>query len=320
MVPMRPMFATKGTHVPRGDEWLHEVKWDGIRVLVDVRESGPRLGTRNENDVTVAYPELQGPTGLVPGTVVDGEIVALTDGVPRFSAIADRMHVRNPRRAEQLAAVNPVTLIVFDLLREGDEDLMSRPLTERRERLAALDLSATGWQVPATYDDGDMLFEVTGQQGLEGIVSKKRSSLYFPGRRSADWLKFPHRPTLSYVIGGWRLETDSESRLGAVLVGQPTSDGLSYRGRVGSGIAGKAARRLLEVLGPLETGSSPFFDEVPAVDAKGTTWVRPEIVVEIASLGFTPGMRLRQPSYLGMREDLDPTDLTPLDPGGADAR
>jgi bifunctional non-homologous end joining protein LigD len=319
MVAMRPMFATKGSHVPRGSEWLHEVKWDGIRVLVEVQQDRLRLTTRNENDVTIAYPELRPPAGVAPGTLVDGELIALADGIPRFSALADRMHVRNPRRAEQLAAHNPVTLIAFDLLREAGEDVMTRPLTERRARLEALDVSSAGWQVPATYDDGEMLFEATKQQQLEGIVSKKRSSLYVPGRRSPDWLKFPHRPTLSYVVGGWRLETDSDSRLGAVLVGQPTSEGLSYRGRVGSGIAGKAARRLLEVLGPLATEDSPFCDEVPAVDAKGTTWVRPEIVVEIASLGFTPGMRLRQPSYLGMREDLDPADLVSLGTGGGDA-
>src|SRR3954469_24589462 len=132
---MRPVFGTKGTHVPRGSEWLHEVKWDGIRVLVDVREDGARLTTRNENDVTVAYPELQGPSGLAAGTLIDAEVIALTDGVPRFSAIADRMHVRNVRRAEQLSAVNPVTLMAFDLLREAGEDVMSLPLVDRRARL-----------------------------------------------------------------------------------------------------------------------------------------------------------------------------------------
>src|SRR3954453_19031304 len=126
MERMRPMLATKGTHVPRGAEWLHEVKWDGIRVLVDVREGGARLTTRNENDVTIAYPELQRPSGLPPGTLIDAEVIALTEGVPRFGAIADRMHVRNARRAEQLSAVNPVTLMAFDLLREGGDDLMSR--------------------------------------------------------------------------------------------------------------------------------------------------------------------------------------------------
>jgi bifunctional non-homologous end joining protein LigD len=314
MGAMRPMFATKGTVVPRGGEWLHEVKWDGIRVLVRVESGAVRMWSRNENDVTVAYPELQGLAGLGPDLLLDGEIVALADGVPKFSAIADRMHVRNARRAEQLATVNPVTLIAFDLLAHDGEDLMGRPLTERRARLDALGVAGPHWQVPATYDDGDMLFTATEQQDLEGIVSKKRSSLYFPGRRSTDWLKFPHRPTLSYVVGGWRLETDSESRLGAVLVGQPTPKGLSYRGRVGSGIAGKVGQKLIEFLAPLTSDRSPFCDEVPRVDAKGTTWVRPEVVVEIASLGMTPGKRLRQPSYLGVREDLSPDDLA-----GADA-
>jgi bifunctional non-homologous end joining protein LigD len=315
MGAMRPMFATRGIAVPRGNDWLHEVKWDGIRVLVRIEAGAVRMWSRNENDVTVAYPELRGIGGVGRDVLLDGEIVAMADdGVPRFSAIADRMHVRNARRAEQLSTTNPVTLIVFDLLRLDGEDLMGRPLTERRGRLGSLGGDGPHWQVPATYDDGEMLFDATEQQHLEGIVSKKRSSLYFPGRRSSDWLKFPHRPTLSYVVGGWRLETDSESRLGAVLVGQPTPEGLSYRGRVGSGIAGKVGQKLIEFLAPLTADRSPFCDEVPRVDAKGTTWVRPEVVVEIASLGMTPGQRLRQPSYLGVREDLSPEDLA-----GADA-
>ena len=306
---MRPMLASKGTHVPDGTQWLHEVKWDGVRVLVRVSKGRVQLWSRNENDVTVAYPELQGLAELGHDVLLDGEIVAFAEGVPRFSAIADRMHVRNARRAEQLAGVNPVTLIVFDVLEVDGEDLMGRPLEARRARLESLGVQGTSWQVPATYDDGAMLQKATEQQGLEGIVSKKRSSLYFPGRRSPDWLKFPHRPTLSYVVGGWRLETDSESRLGALLVGEPTKDGLSYRGRVGSGIAGKRGQALIEVLAPLSTDRSPFCDEVPRVDARGTTWVRPQVVVEIAALGLTPGHRLRQPSYLGVRGDLDPASL-----------
>ena len=306
---MRPMLATKGTHVPGGSEWVHEVKWDGVRVLAQVRDGTLRLRSRNENDVTVAYPELQGIADLGHDLLLDGEIVALADGVPRFSAIADRMHVRNARRAEELSRSNPVTLLVFDLLEVDGEDLTGLPLVERRGRLESLGLEGPSWQVPATYTDGQMLLQATEQQGLEGIVSKKLSSLYHPGRRTESWLKFPHRPTLSYVVGGWRLETDSDSRIGAVLVGQPTSQGLSYRGRVGSGIAGKTGQRLLERLGPLTSAESPFCDEVPRVDAKGTTWLQPELVVEIASLGLTPGMKLRQPSFLGVREDLSPADL-----------
>ncbi|NUS53192.1 MAG: DNA ligase [Nocardioidaceae bacterium] len=306
---MRPMLASKGSHVPTGSAWVHEVKWDGVRVLAEVADGRLRLWSRNENEITAAYPELRGLADLGRDVLLDGELVAFTDGVPRFSAIADRMHVRNVRRAQELSRVNPVTLLVFDLLRLDGEDVMGRPLSERRALLESLGVQGPSWQVPATYGDGRMLLDATEQQGLEGIVSKKLSSRYHPGRRTESWLKFPHRHTGSYVVGGWRLETDSDTRIGAVLVGAPTGEGLAYRGRVGSGIAGRTGQRLLEVLGPLAADASPFCDEVPKVDALGTTWVRPEVVVEVASLGLTPGLRLRQPSYLGTRADLAPADL-----------
>ncbi len=158
--------------------------------------------------------------------------------------------------------------------------------------------------MPATYDDGEMLMQATAQQKLEGVVSKKRSSKYVPGSRTKDWLKFPHRDEQSYVVGGWRRETDSTTRLGAVLVGEYVDGELVYRGRVGSGIAGKVGQRLLDVLGPLEAGDSPFDTPVPRVDAVGTTWVRPEVVVDVAALGVTSAGRLRQPSFLKLRTDL----------------
>lgn len=299
------MLATRGTTVPSGPEWLHEVKWDGMRVLVEVVSGRLRIWSRNENDVTVSFPELHGLADAVGRDVLlDGEVVAFADGIPTFGALADRMHVSNARRAALLAQSNPVTLLVFDVLALDGEDVTSLPLSERRERLEGLGLVGAHWQVPAAYDDGQMLMRATAQQGLEGVVSKKRTSRYVPGRRTTDWLKFPHRDSESYVVGGWRLETDSTSRIGAVLVGEWGPDGLVYRGRVGSGIAGRTGQRLLGLLGPLATDAAPFCDAVPKVDAQGTTWVRPEVVVEIASLGLTRGGRLRQPSFLGVRTDL----------------
>lgn len=306
---MRPMLASRGTVVPGGPDWVHEVKWDGIRVLAEVYAGGARLTSRNENDVSPAYPELQALGEVGHDLLLDAEVVALLDGVPRFSALAERMHVRDARRAGQLSLANPVTLVVFDLLRLDGEDLAGRPLSERRRALEDLGLEGPRWQVPAVFDDGRMLHRLTGEQGLEGIVSKKLSSTYHFGRRTTDWLKFPHRLVDSYVVGGWRLETDSSSRLGALLVGTPTPAGLSYRGRIGSGLAGRTGQRLLELLEPLGSDSSPFCDEVPRVDAAGTTWLRPELVVDIAALGLTPGGRLRQPSYQGLRTDLTAADL-----------
>jgi bifunctional non-homologous end joining protein LigD len=304
---MRPMLATRGTHVPTGDDWQHEVKWDGMRVLVDVRRGAARLASRNENDATVSFPEL----AALPAedALLDGEVVAFADGGPSFAALAERMHVSRADRAQRLAERMPVTLLVFDLLRLDGRDLTDEPLTIRREALTGLDLKDDRWQTPPTYDDGQMLFEATLQQGLEGIVSKRVTSRYRPGQRSKDWLKFAHRRRDSYVVGGWRRETDSLDRLGAVLVGEPTDAGLLYRGRVGSGIAGKKAAMLHEVLGGLTRDATPFADEVPRPDALGTTWVEPVLVVEVESLGPSAQGRLRQPSYVGIRADLNPEDL-----------
>jgi bifunctional non-homologous end joining protein LigD len=313
MEPMRPMLATKGTRVPTGPEWVHEVKWDGMRVIVEVLDGDLRIRSRNDKDAKVAFPELHGLAGLGRDAVLDGEVVAFLDGIPTFGALADRLHVGNARRAAELSQTNPVTLLVFDVLALDGADTTALPLTERRALLEALGLLDVHWQVPATYDDGQMLYEATKEQRLEGIVSKKRLSTYHPGRRTVDWLKFPHRALASYVVGGWRHETDSTSRIGAVLVGEPTPEGLVFRGRVGSGIAGKEGQRLLGVLEPLGADASPFADPVPKVDAVGTHWVRPEVVVDIAALGMTPAKRLRQPSYRGVRTDLRPTDLGSAD-------
>jgi len=154
-----------------------------------------------------------------------------------------------------------------------------------------------------------MLFDATLQQGLEGIVSKRLTSRYTFGQRSPHWLKFAHRQRLSYVVGGWRPQEGTTSRLAALLVGEPTADGLLYRGRVGSGIAGRTSAMLAELLAPLARSDSPFADEVPRVDALGTHWVEPVVVVDVDTHHTSRHQRLRQPSYQGVRSDLSPDDL-----------
>lgn len=309
--PVRPMLATKGERIPEGPDWVHEVKWDGVRMLCEVGSDGyVRLTTRNGNDATVAWPDVARVPLPGRGLLVDGEVIGLNDrGVPDFRAIQERMHVRSATTAARLAARVPATYMVFDLLRLDGEDLAGRPLAERRRVLEGLDLSAAGWQVPQVYEDGQMLWEATRSQQLEGVVSKRLSSRYEEGARSRSWLKFPHRERVSYVVGGWRPETGSTGRVGALLVGEPGEDGLHFRGRVGSGIAGKVGPMLKELLEPLAVGESPFVDEVPKVDALGTHWVRPRVVVDVESLGSRHYDRLRQPAYRGVRTDLTPEDL-----------
>ena len=303
------MLASKTDRVPTGTQWLHEVKWDGVRVLVDVHDGVTRMTSRNDNNVTAAWPDLSAPPLGDRDLLVDGEVIALNDrGVPDFRVLQHRMHLRNTKEVARLVTSVPATLMVFDLLRLDGEDLTGRPLEERRALLEELPLADSKWQVPAAYDDGGMLFEATLQQGLEGVVSKRRTSRYRFDQRSDDWRKLAHRHRASFVVGGWRPQVGTTNRLAALLVGEQTADGLLYRGRVGSGIAGATSTRLAELLAPLTSERSPFADEVPRVDAAGTFWVEPRVVVDIDThgLGYE---RLRQPSYQGVRDDLNPEDL-----------
>jgi bifunctional non-homologous end joining protein LigD len=311
---MRPMLATTGDHVPAGAGWAHEVKWDGVRILADVGPSGAVLTTRNENVATTAWPDVTG-VGPERDLLVDGEIIGLNaDGLPDFRTLGERIHVRGAAAA-RLAARVPATYMVFDLLRLDGERLTDRPLEERRELLSGLAEDGTlgGWQVPASYDDGPMLLDATRQQGLEGIVSKRLDSVYRPGERSNAWRKFAHRFRGSFVVGGWRPQTGTVDRLGAVLVGEVTEDGLLFRGRVGSGIGPRESAPLKALL--TARTRSPFADEVPRLDAVGTHWVEPLVVVDVDTHGRPPRPgqdgRLRQPSYQGVRTDLSPADLEP---------
>lgn len=307
---MQPMLAAVADGIPRGPDWVHEVKWDGMRVLADVRDGRLVLSSRTGRDVSVSFPELAGLADTFDDLLLDGEVVALDRGLPSFSALAERMHVTSPRKAAQLAATRPVTFMAFDLLRLFGSDLSKQPWSARRELLERLELSSSAWQVPPTYDDGEELFEATRDQGLEGVVSKRRTSLYAAGRRSPDWRKSPHRATLSVVIGGWRPEVGTTHRLGAVLVGTPDGEGgWEYAGRVGAGLAGTAGARVGRLLEPLSRNGSPFSNEVPREDAAGAVWVEPTVVVEVQALGRGSTGKLRQPAYLGVRTDLTPADL-----------
>ena len=305
---MHPMLATATESVPAGPDWVHEVKWDGMRILLEAKGGGLTLTSRSGRDVTTSFPELVPLADLYDDMLLDGEVVALVDGRPSFGALAERMHIADARRAARAAVARPVTFMVFDVVRLLGQDLRRQPWSARRALLEQLELDGRYWQTPGVHEDGPGLLAATAEQGLEGIVSKRRTSLYHPGRRSTDWLKLPHRGSESVVVGGWRPEIGG-SVLGALLVAVPGPTGWEFVGRVGSGLAGRTGASLLTRLRPLERADSPFVAEVPPEDARGTTWVDPEIIIDVASLGRSSGGRLRQPSFLRVRSDLTAADL-----------
>ena len=311
---MQPMLATPTGQVPTGPSWVHEVKWDGMRILADVHDGRVHLRARSGADATARFPELAGLADVHPDVLLDGEVVAMAGGRPSSSRLIERIHARDAATARRLAQENPVTYMCFDVMRLDGHDLCALPWRDRRSLLESLDLPARTL-LPPVYPDGESLLEATALQGLEGVVSKRATSRYEPGQRSRHWRKVAHRPTTSVVVGGWRPELTSGMGLGALLVGLPSPQGLRFVGRVGSGLGAAAERVLLPRLGELSEGASPFAEELPAADQAGSRWVRPELVVDVRSLGdvghSTDG-RLRQPVYLGLRSDLGPDDLADL--------
>jgi bifunctional non-homologous end joining protein LigD len=306
---VEPMLATAvpaGGRLPQGPAWRFEVKWDGVRVLAGTAGGRLRLRGRQGRDATEAYPELAA-LGEQPGlgeVLLDGEVVALRDGVPSFAALAERMHVRDAARARALAVRLPVTYLVFDLLVLDGTQVTALPWEDRRAALEALPLPEPVRVSPA-YPDGALLWEATAAQGLEGVVAKRRAATYQPGRRSPDWVKAVHRSARTAVVGGWRPESTGTGRLGALLLGAPDADGaLRYLGRAGSGLGGALAGELTRALGPLGADASPFAEAVPPEDVRGTVWVRPEVLVQVRYLLRTPSGRLRQPVVLGVRDDV----------------
>ena len=180
------MLATRGDHVPSGTEWVHEVKWDGIRALVEVAHGAVRVWSRSGRDLSIAFPELAELTEVADDLFLDGEIVALGEGdVPSLGGLADRIHITDARKAQRLAQARPVTLLAFDVLRYDGRDLDRLPWSQRRAVLEEIGLDDVSWQVPATYDDGQSLLAAAEAQGLEGIVSKRVTGRYQWGRGAA---------------------------------------------------------------------------------------------------------------------------------------
>ncbi|MCW2665848.1 MAG: polymerase LigD, ligase domain protein [Frankiales bacterium] len=304
---LAPMLATAGALPTDDDAWAYEVKWDGVRVLAAVEGGTVRLTSRNGNEVTGAYPELRGlATALDGPALLDGEVVAL-DGRGRsdFGLLQSRMHVRGPDPA--LVRATPVTFVAFDLLHDTGS-LLDQPYDARRARLEQLPLTGQSFQLsPSFRGDGAAVVQVTRAQGLEGVVAKRRDSLYQPGRRSDSWRKIKHLKRQSAVVGGWKPgEGGRSGRIGSLLLGVQSPDGLVFAGHVGTGFTQAELARLGALLAPLRRAGSPFAAEVPREHARHAVWVEPVLVAEIELTAWTREGRLRHPSYKGLRDDLDP--------------
>jgi bifunctional non-homologous end joining protein LigD len=307
---VRPMLAVPGT-LPTADaagRWAYEMKWDGVRAVVYVRDGAARVLTRNDRDVTGTYPELTAMAAALPRLpmVLDGEVVALDRaGRPDFGRLQQRMHVGVPAVVRQLEHDVPVSYLAFDLLHLDGHDLTGRSYDDRRSLLEGLGLHGPRWDVPPAFAGaGDDAMAASAAQGLEGVVAKRRDSRYEAGRRSSAWLKVKHVRTQEVVVGGWRPGAGRRAgTIGSLLLGVPGPGGLDYAGHVGTGFTDRVLGDLLRLLRRLERGTSPFAVPLPRPDARDAVWVTPRLVGEVAFTEWTRDGRLRHPSWRGLRPD-----------------
>ncbi|WP_144756533.1 ATP-dependent DNA ligase [Curtobacterium pusillum] len=310
----RTMQASLAKGEPTLDpaDWAFEMKWDGIRALATVRDGAVTLRSRNDNDLTVQYPELQelGDRAGVDG-VFDGEIVALDDrGRPSFQLLQNRMGLTRKREVDAARETTPVRLLLFDVLEADGHELTRLGYDARRQALETVVEPGGAIDVPPAYQ-GDLARAMSdsAEQGLEGVVAKKRSSKYAEGRRSEAWLKLKHHATQEVVVGGWKPGSGRRAGgVGSLLLGVPGPGGLEYIGKVGTGFRDRDLDEIGTVLDALERKTSPFVD-VPRPDARDAHWVTPRRVGEVEFAEWTSDGRLRQPSWRGWRVDKDPSDV-----------
>ncbi len=311
------MLAVAGEPPRAADAWAWEFKHDGQRGMAAVGAEGVLLHSRTANPLLAVYPELAALEAATSGheVVLDGEIVAVRHGRIDFGQLQRRMHRRHP--APALVAAVPVIFVVFDLLGLDREDLTTRPYLERRRVLDGLDLARPPTvQVPPYFTgiSADELLPIAREHGVEGLVAKRLSSSYRPGR-SHDWIKITLRRTCDVVIGGWIPGSGRWSGVvGALLCGMYDEAGaLAYVGRVGSGLSRADRATLAQGLADLATDHRPFGHAPARSEAPAAHWVQPVLVAEVEYREMTNNRgqpRLRQPSWRGLRVDIAPEDVT----------
>ena len=313
---IHPMLAEAVDEPFDGTEWLFEIKWDGYRAIAFIEGGRLRLVSRNQNELTERFPELKDLPKFVHANsaILDGEVVALDEqGRASFSLMQQRTGFRLGGRRVATKADVPVLYYAFDLLYLDGYDWRRVPLEERKKKLASLLVSGDSLRYSDHYEkQGKALFEMARAKGLEGILAKKRDSLY-QERRSSQWLKIKITHQMECVIGGYTVPEGSRAHFGSIVLGLYNSQGrLIHVGQAGSGFDQNSLDEVWKLLKKRQTKKNPFYGEVEALRKVG--WVKPQLVAEIEYAEWTGGAsdgsgpKLRAPVFLGLRDDKDPKE------------
>ncbi|WP_377848987.1 non-homologous end-joining DNA ligase [Bosea sp. UC22_33] len=306
---VEPCLAKLQSRPPVGDDWAFEVKWDGYRLAIHVLGKRVRIITRGGHDWTPRFPTIAHDALElgVDSAILDGEAVVLDErGASDFGALQKALGGRGGKRFASEAR-----LYAFDLLYLNGHDLRDQPLTERREMLADVLRAKPHGSIGLSEEinaDGAPFLKLACEMGLEGIIAKRRSAPYRPGR-GGDWLKIKCIQSESFAIIGYEPSAIALGGIGRLLLAARKGGGLVYVGGVGTGftqVSGAALRKQMDKL---------IIDK-PAVAMPGRKrtyrWIRPEMIAEIALRGWTDDSKLRHASFKGLRDDADEQTILEL--------
>ncbi|MEO8629799.1 MAG: DNA ligase D [Betaproteobacteria bacterium] len=307
---LSPMLADLGEAVPGDAAWMHEPKLDGYRLLAFIDGNSVELRSRRGLDLTRAFPDVVAELAAqsVSSMLVDGEIVAFSaDGKPSFNALQNRAQLKTAGEIAAAERATPCVFYAFDLLHFAGVNLRGATYLARRRYLAQCLLPSPKLQVVHAHEDGDTLYAAALSHGFEGIVSKRKDSIYQVGRRSPSWVKTKATHSAEFVVGGYTKGIGARSDLGALLVGYWNSGKLQYAGHVGSGFDDATLSDTKQRFDALRSTRCPFSEKPPL--HKPTIWLTPELVAEIRFAEWTPDGHLRAPVFLRLRDDVDPAGI-----------
>jgi bifunctional non-homologous end joining protein LigD len=298
-----PLAMATATEKPfSSDDWLYEIKWDGIRALARIENGGTNLISRSGRSITAEYPEFQilAKSLRARRVMLDGEIVVLdSKGRSSFQRLQVRFGVANP--SERLQLDSPVTYYFFDVLYCDGYDVRRVPLIQRKQLLASLLVTTDKIRISEhQIGNGVELFKAAIENGLEGLVAKRIDSAY-PEGRSSNWLKFKSVKEIDAVIGGWTDPRGARQYFGSLLVGLYDDSKLRFIGGVGTGFTNELERQLFDKLRKMSSTKCPFTPQPRTREV--AHWVKPQLVARVGYAEWTSDNHLRQPRFMGLQPD-----------------
>jgi len=304
----KPMLARLTSQPFSSEDWIFEIKWDGFRAIAYVNEN-LSLRSRNGKELKYSFPELDELRKLARNVVLDGEIIVMREGKADFQALLERNKALSETEIELQSRRSPAVYIVFDILEKDGKTLIKIPLIERKKILQNSVKEGPHILISDFVEtNGQAYYTAALEKGVEGIVAKKKDSLYEPGLRSANWLKLRRLNFCDCVIFGYTVGTGIRKKtFGALLLGLYSREGKPvYIGKVGTGFSQETLQTLSEKIQGLETEAAPFEVDIP----DRVKWLRPKLICEVLYQTVTRDIRLRMPRFRGLREDKLPFECT----------